>query len=110
MTSVVADSLTETKTDSQKPIAIRKDGRIDLLGLSREDIRAALKSKGLDEKQAKLRTKQLWHWMYNRGAVAFDGMTDIAKTMRPWLAEHFAISRPEVVTMQISTDGTRKWL
>lgn len=66
--------------------------------------------KGLDEKQAKLRTKQLWHWMYNRGAVAFDGMTDIAKTMRPWLAEHFAISRPEVVTMQISTDGTRKWL
>ncbi|AAV89656.1 dual-specificity RNA methyltransferase RlmN [Zymomonas mobilis subsp. mobilis ZM4 = ATCC 31821] len=110
MTSVVADSLTETKTDSQKPIATRKDGRIDLLGLSREDIRAALKSKGLDEKQAKLRTKQLWHWMYNRGAVAFDGMTDIAKTMRPWLAEHFAISRPEVVTMQISTDGTRKWL
>ncbi|MFT8972403.1 23S rRNA (adenine(2503)-C(2))-methyltransferase RlmN [Zymomonas mobilis] len=110
MTSVVADSLTETKTDSQKPIATRKDGRIDLLGLSREDIRAALKFKGLDEKQAKLRTKQLWHWMYNRGAVAFDGMTDIAKTMRPWLAEHFAISRPEVVTMQISTDGTRKWL
>lgn len=110
MTSVVADSLTETKTDSQKPIATRKDGHIDLLGLSREDIRAALKSKGLDEKQAKLRTKQLWHWMYNRGAVAFDGMTDIAKTMRPWLAEHFVISRPEVVTMQISTDGTRKWL
>ncbi|MCA1955649.1 23S rRNA (adenine(2503)-C(2))-methyltransferase RlmN [Zymomonas sp.] len=110
MTSVVADSLTETKTDTQKPIATRKDGRIDLLGLSREDIRAALKSKGLDEKQAKLRTKQLWHWMYNRGAVAFDGMTDIAKTMRPWLTEHFVISRPEVVTMQISTDGTRKWL
>lgn len=110
MTSVVAGSPTETKADFSKPIATRKDGRIDLLGLSREDIRAALKSKGLDEKQAKLRTKQLWHWMYNRGVVSFDGMTDMAKTMRPWLAEHFVISRPEVVTMQISTDGTRKWL
>ncbi|MFT8737000.1 MAG: 23S rRNA (adenine(2503)-C(2))-methyltransferase RlmN [Zymomonas mobilis] len=110
MTAVVADSPTDTKNDDLKPIPTRKDGRIDLLGLSREDMRQALKTKGLDEKQAKLRTKQLWHWMYNRGAVAFDGMTDIAKTMRPWLTEHFTISRPEVVTMQISTDGTRKWL
>ena len=37
-------------------------------------------------------------------------MTDIAKTMRPWLAERFVIGRPEVVEAQHSTDGTRKWL
>jgi len=37
-------------------------------------------------------------------------MTDIAKTMRPWLAERFAIGRPEIVEAQHSTDGTRKWL
>ncbi|TQL17429.1 LOW QUALITY PROTEIN: 23S rRNA m(2)A-2503 methyltransferase [Zymomonas mobilis] len=110
MTSVVSDSRIDNQNDAGKPIATRKDGRIDILGLSREEMRQALTSKGLDEKQAKLRTKQLWHWMYNRGAVTFDGMTDIAKTMRPWLADHFVISRPEVVTMQISTDGTRKWL
>ena len=37
-------------------------------------------------------------------------MTDIAKTMHPWLAERFVIGRPEVVEAQVSTDGTRKWL
>ena len=37
-------------------------------------------------------------------------MTDIAKTMRPWLADRFVIGRPEVVEAQVSSDGTRKWL
>ena len=40
---------------------------------------------GLDEKQAKLRAKQLFHWIYHRGVTDFAAMTDIAKTMRPWL-------------------------
>ncbi len=86
------------------------DGRIELMGLSKEQLRNALENEGLDVKQAKLRAKQLWHWIYNRGAGEFDVMTDIAKTQRPWLAERFAISRPEVVEAQVSSDGTRKWL
>jgi 23S rRNA (adenine2503-C2)-methyltransferase len=40
----------------------------------------------------------------------FEAMTDIAKTMRPWLAERFVIGRPEIVEAQVSNDGTRKWL
>jgi 23S rRNA (adenine2503-C2)-methyltransferase len=59
---------------------------------------------------AKLRAKQVFHWLYHRGVTGFDAMTDIAKTMRPWLAERFVIGRPEVVLAQHSTDGTRKWL
>jgi 23S rRNA (adenine2503-C2)-methyltransferase len=39
-----------------------------------------------------------------------DAMTDIAKTMRPWLSERFVIDRPSIVTAQASSDGTRKWL
>ena len=88
----------------------RADGRIDLLGCAREEIRALLADAGLEPKQAKLRAKQLWHWIYNRGATDFATMTDIAKTMHPWLAERFAIGRPEVVEAQVSADGTRKWL
>ncbi len=65
---------------------------------------------GLDAKQAKLRVKQVFHWLYHRGVTEFEAMTDIAKTMRPWLAERFVIGRPEVVEAQHSTDGTRKWL
>ncbi|HET7316038.1 MAG TPA: 23S rRNA (adenine(2503)-C(2))-methyltransferase RlmN [Sphingomicrobium sp.] len=88
----------------------RADGRIELLGLSKDGLREALEGGGLDVRQAKLRAKQLWHWIYNRGATEFDAMTDIAKAQRPWLKERFAISRPNVVEAQVSTDGTRKWL
>jgi len=89
---------------------VREDGRIDLVGLTREQIRAALEDGGLEPKQAKLRAKQLWHWIYHRGATDFTTMTDIAKTQHPWLAARFTVARPEVVTAQVSTDGTRKWL
>ena len=88
----------------------RADGRIDLVGLSRDELRSALEAQGLDARQAKLRAKQLWHWIYNRGATDFAAMTDIAKAQRPWLEQRFAISRPAVVESQVSSDGTRKWL
>ncbi len=88
----------------------RSDGRVELIGLSRDGLRAALEGEGLDARQAKLRAKQLWHWMYNRGVSDFDAMTDIAKAQRPWLKERFAITRPNVVEAQVSSDGTRKWL
>jgi 23S rRNA (adenine2503-C2)-methyltransferase len=86
------------------------DGRVDLVGLSKERIREALADAGLEPKQAKLRAKQIWHQTYNRGATSFDAMSDIAKPQRAWLAERFVIGRPEVVVEQVSTDGTRKWL
>jgi 23S rRNA (adenine2503-C2)-methyltransferase len=89
---------------------LRADGRTDLIGLPKSEIRACLETAGMEPKQAKLRAKQLWHWMYNRGVTDFSLMTDIAKTMHPWLAAHFVISRPEVVEAQVSSDGTRKWL
>ena len=60
--------------------------------------------------QRKMRTQQLWHWMYVRGAKAFDEMTSISKEMRAQLVQHFTVDRPEVVAEQISNDGTRKWL
>jgi 23S rRNA (adenine2503-C2)-methyltransferase len=88
----------------------REDGRVDLVGLSKPQIRSELLAAGLDEKQAKLRAKQIWHWIYNRGVTDFTAMTDIAKTQHPWLAERFVVGRPEVVEAQVSTDGTRKWL
>ncbi|GGB65206.1 23S rRNA (adenine(2503)-C(2))-methyltransferase RlmN [Blastomonas aquatica] len=91
-------------------ITPREDGRSDLMGLMRQDIGALLVSAGLDAKQAKLRSKQLFHWIYHRGVTDFDSMTDIAKQMRPWLEERFVIGRPQIVEAQVSSDGTRKWL
>ena len=88
----------------------RADGRIELVGLSKAQIRSELEAAGLDPRQARLRAKQVWHWIYNRGVSDFSAMSDIAKPQRPWFAERFVISRPEVVEAQVSSDGTRKWL
>ena len=99
------DPLTVPRT-----ITPREDGRADLIGLPRAQIAALFAEAGLDAKAAKLRAKQCFHWLYHRGVTDFEMMTDIAKTMRPWLDKRFVIGRPEVVEAQISTDGTRKWL
>ena len=93
-----------------RDVTPRDDGRIDLTGLPRIQIAEIFAEAGLDAKAAKLRAKQVYHWLYHRGVTDFEAMTDIAKTMRPWLAERFAIGRPEIVEAQVSTDGTRKWL
>ncbi|MHA7818657.1 MAG: 23S rRNA (adenine(2503)-C(2))-methyltransferase RlmN [Erythrobacter sp.] len=93
-----------------RDITPREDGRIDLIGLPRPRIRELFAEAGLDDRQAKLRAKQVFHWLYHRGVTDFEAMTDIAKTMRPWLNERFVIGRPNVVEAQHSSDGTRKWL
>jgi len=93
-----------------RDITPREDGRLDLMGLPRTRISELFAQAGLDAKQAKLRAKQVFHWLYHRGATDFAAMTDISKTMRPWLAQRFVVGRPNVVEAQHSSDGTRKWL
>lgn len=87
-------------------LAIRKN----LIGLTREEIAAALVDAGEDLKPAKMRARQLFHWLYHRGASDFKDMTSISKDMRKRLPEQFTADRPEVTSLQESTDGTRKWL
>ena len=81
-----------------------------LIGLSREELAAALVEKGVAERQVKMRVSQIWHWLYIRGISDFDDMTNVAKDLRALLKEHFTIQRPEIAEEQISNDGTRKWL
>jgi 23S rRNA (adenine2503-C2)-methyltransferase len=57
-----------------------------------------------------MRAAQIWQWIYGRGATDFSAMTNVSKELRARLAEHFALARPEIVSEQISEDGTRKWL
>ncbi|KJC43990.1 50S rRNA methyltransferase [Bradyrhizobium sp. LTSP885] len=81
-----------------------------LIGLSRAEIADRLGEIGVAPSQRKMRSQQLWHWMYFRGAENFAEMTSISKDMRAELEQHFTVDRPEVVAEQISNDGTRKWL
>ncbi|WP_429933309.1 23S rRNA (adenine(2503)-C(2))-methyltransferase RlmN [Brucella melitensis] len=86
------------------------EAKPSLIGMSREEMAAALIAAGVPERQVKMRISQLWHWLYVRGVSDFADMRNISKDLRAMLAQHFTIARPEVVEEQISQDGTRKWL
>jgi 23S rRNA (adenine2503-C2)-methyltransferase len=81
-----------------------------LIGLGRATLGDALRAAGVPEGQMRMRTAQLWHWLYFRGITDFSAMTNMSKTLRDALAERFVITRPEIAAEQISVDGTRKWL
>ncbi len=82
----------------------------NLIGLTRPQLRAALVAAGTPEAQAKMREGQVWQWLYHWGVRDFAQMTNLAKGFRALLAENFAIRLPQIVTRQVSGDGTRKYL
>jgi len=86
------------------------EGPMNLVGLTRDGMRAALITIGTPEKQAKMRVGQIWQWIYNWGVRDFDAMTNLSKDFRAQLTANFVVQVPEVVTKQVSTDGTRKYL
>ena len=79
---------------------------VNLIGLDRQELDHALAAIGA----APFRARQIWHWLYHRGAHDFAAMTSLGKELRATLGEQFCIRRPEVAAEQRSADGTRKWL
>lgn len=86
------------------------EGPVNLVGLTRDALRVALVDAGVSEKQAKMRVGQIWQWIYQWGVRDFDAMTNLGKTLRAELTARFVIDVPEVVSKQVSEDGTRKYL
>jgi 23S rRNA (adenine2503-C2)-methyltransferase len=83
---------------------------VPLIGLNSPALQAALAAEGIAPREAAMRARQLGNWIYVHGARDFESMTNLAKTFRVFMAERFSLARPEIVTEQISSDGTRKWL
>jgi 23S rRNA (adenine2503-C2)-methyltransferase len=92
------------------PSALAAADKPSLAGLGRDELRAALAAAGVPEKQLRMRVNQLYSWLYVRGVASFDAMTDVAKELRAELSQRYTLVRPEIVTEQVSVDGTRKWL
>ena len=88
------------------PLTAADDGRVNLIGLSRAELEAVITGFGLPG----FRARQIWHWIYHRGATSFEDMTTLAKPVRTQLAEIRVLARPSVVNEQLSEDRTRKWL
>jgi len=84
--------------------------RSSLVGLSKPQLAEAMAGIGLGEREAKMRASQLWNWIYVNGVTDFERMSNIQKGFRQTLSDNFLLDRPEIVSEQISIDGTRKWL
>ena len=85
-------------------------GLPNIIGLTREGMQDAFIARGIPEKQARMRVGQVWAWIYHWGITDFAEMTNVSKDLRKMLAREFVIERPEIVTKQVSEDGTRKYL
>ncbi|HWJ74043.1 MAG TPA: 23S rRNA (adenine(2503)-C(2))-methyltransferase RlmN [Kaistia sp.] len=96
-----AASIVTRRAPAEKP---------SLVGLSRAGIGAELAAIGIEPKQIRMRTAQIWNWIYARGVTDFGDMLNVSKDMRATLSSAFTLQRPEIVTEQVSEDGTRKWL
>lgn len=87
-------------------LAPAADARVDLVGQSLEELTETLAALG----EPAFRAKQLYKWLYARGATDFAAMTDLSKGLRAKLEEGFRVGRPGVSAHQRSTDRTEKWL
>lgn len=101
MTYPDLSSFNSTSTTPPEDIA-----RLNLIGLSREELTTLVCELG----ESAFRAKQLWHWLYHRGVRNFEEMTNICKSFRQKLSERYCIERPRITRDHRSFDGTRKWL
>lgn len=77
-----------------------------LTELDRLGLEAALAERGYE----RFRARQIFHWLYRRGVVDPEGMTDLSRDLRARLASDFTVPTPEIRTRQRSADGTEKFL
>src|SRR5918996_4184540 len=84
--------------------------RLDLVGLGRAELAEAVLRLGEPERAGRMRARQLWHWLYHQGAEDFAAMTTLPRGLRERLEQSCEIGRPRVVSEQVSSDGTQKWL
>ena len=102
-------------SDTLRPLSAKGDeSLIMLVGLGRLDIANHLTNHedvlGIEPEKVRMRTKQIFHWIYNYGVTEWSQMTNIAKPLRAKLETIFSLDRPEIIERQISVDGTRKYL
>ena len=84
----------------------QSDEKPDLIGLDRDELAVALSPHGITG----FRVRQIWQWIYHRGATDFGALSNISKAVRQTLADNFSLRRPDIALHQQSSDGTQKWL
>ena len=78
----------------------------DIKNCSLQEVESVLK----DWHEPLYHAKQIFSWLYQRGACSFDAMTNLSASLRSRLTETFAHRAIALITLQESRDGTRKFL
>jgi 23S rRNA (adenine2503-C2)-methyltransferase len=79
---------------------------LNLAELDISELESALEARGCERFHA----RQLYRWIYKRGVVDFEKMTDLSKDLRARLAADFEVVTPLLVSDIRSIDGTRKFV
>lgn len=64
----------------------------------------------LDSGWKKFRGHQIFQWLYRKHVMNIDEMSDLSKETRDVLKENFIVNPCQLVTKQVSSDGTTKYL
>lgn len=80
--------------------------KVNLMGLDRPNMEAYFASIG----EKSFRASQVMKWIHQLGVTDFAEMTNLSKTLRASLTENAVIALPDIISDQLSEDGTRKWL
>ncbi|MCY4053366.1 MAG: 23S rRNA (adenine(2503)-C(2))-methyltransferase RlmN [Hyphomicrobiales bacterium] len=108
-------SINVALAESVAPLSVAFE-RVELVGLSREEIARALVDADIgvvEGKNANMRATQIWRWIYVQGVNgedAFASMTNLSIPLRAALERRFSVTRAKIATQQVSVDGTCKWL
>ena len=86
--------------------SLAADSRADLGSLDLGELETALEARG----HPRFHARQIFSWIYARGVTDFEKMTDLSRSLRIDLAEHFRISTPTIIARETSSDGTVKLL
>ncbi|MSP11012.1 MAG: 23S rRNA (adenine(2503)-C(2))-methyltransferase RlmN [Pelagibacteraceae bacterium] len=64
----------------------------------------------VDEKQASMRSKQIWDFVYKKGYSKISDLTTLPIELRNKIVSSISFDKPKIINTQVSTDGTIKWL
>jgi 23S rRNA (adenine2503-C2)-methyltransferase len=81
-------------------------GKINLLNSSLDELEKWMEDHGAE----RYRGRQVWKWLYQKGAVSFEEMTDLPASLREKLAGHFCIRLPQLLKKTEAADRAAKFL
>ncbi|GAE33901.1 ribosomal RNA large subunit methyltransferase N [Halalkalibacter akibai JCM 9157] len=93
----------QLKTTSEKP---NTDQKRSIYSIQFTEMQDWLQ----EQNEPKFRATQIFEWLYQKRVSSFEEMTNLSKELREKLETSFVLTTLKIVTRQVSSDGTVKFL